>query len=208
MERTRGLLDRLTSWSPVLLLAGLAALTYWLNAQVQPPAPRHDGSTRHDPDLYLVDFRALDFDAAGRPRESLAATRGEHFPDDASTELTAPTIRLTQPDRPPFTVTAARARITGDRENAYFEGNVVARRDAEAAGAAAGGPPAGPITLTTDYLHVIPKTEQAQTDRAVTIREPRGIIEAVGMTFDNKTKLLKLKSRVSGTFEPQALPQK
>jgi lipopolysaccharide export system protein LptC len=42
----------------------------------------------------------------------------------------------------------------------------------------------------------------------VTIREPRGIIEAVGLELDNKTKTLKLKSRVSGTFEPSSLPSK
>ena len=37
MDRTKLLLDRLTAWSPVLLLGGLAALTYWLDAQVQAP---------------------------------------------------------------------------------------------------------------------------------------------------------------------------
>ena len=38
MYRTREILDRLVAWAPVLLLGALAALTYWLDAQVQPPA--------------------------------------------------------------------------------------------------------------------------------------------------------------------------
>ena len=51
MDRTREIIDRFIAWSPVLLLGALAALTYWLDAQVQlgtatvrshptlPPAP-------------------------------------------------------------------------------------------------------------------------------------------------------------------------
>jgi len=63
----------------------------------------------------------------------------------------------------------------------------------------------GAISLATEYLHVIPKTERAETDRRVTIKEARGIIESVGLELDNQKKTLKFKSRVNGTFEPQAI---
>ena len=56
---SRSWIDRATAWSPVLLLGGLAALSYWLDAQVQPPAPRRDGSTRHDPDIIVEGVRVL-----------------------------------------------------------------------------------------------------------------------------------------------------
>jgi lipopolysaccharide export system protein LptC len=204
----RALLDRLIAWSPVLLLGSLAALTYWLDAQVQPAAPRRDGSTRHDPDLFLVNFRAVNYDENGKPRETLAAARGNHFPDDETSELTKPHIRITQADKPAFEVVADRAKISGDREHAYFSGHVQANREADDPATVKGREASGPLTLTTDYLHVIPKTERAETDRPVTIRESRGIIEAVGLELDNKTKTLKLKSRVTGSFEPRSLPQK
>jgi lipopolysaccharide export system protein LptC len=206
MDRTRAFVDRLISWSPVLLLGGLAALTYWLDAQVQLPTTHRDGSARHDPDLFLVNFRAINFDPEGKPRETLTAARGDHFPDDDSAELKQPTFKMTQTGKPTFTVNAERGKVTGDRENVYFTGNVHARRDAEEPSSATPGrQAAGPITLETEYLHVIPKTEQAETDRRVTIHEPRGIIEAVGLDLDNKSKTAKLRSRVSGTFEPQPL---
>ena len=70
----------LTAWSPVLLLGGLAALTYWLDAQVQPPAPRRDGSTRHDPDIFVEGFRAVKLDANGRPLQLLAARARRSLP--------------------------------------------------------------------------------------------------------------------------------
>jgi lipopolysaccharide export system protein LptC len=205
MDRTRAFVDRLIAWSPVLLLGGLAALTYWLDAQVQPSMAHRDGSTRHDPDLFLVNFRATNFDPEGKPREALTAARGDHFPDDDSIDLTQPTFQMTQTGKPTFTVNAERGKVTGDRENVYFTGNVRAHRDADEASAAKDHEAAGPITLETEYLHVIPKTERAETDRRVTIHEPRGIIEAVGLDLDNKSKTAKLRSRVSGTFEPQTL---
>jgi lipopolysaccharide export system protein LptC len=205
MDGTRAFVDRLIAWSPVLLLGALAALTYWLDAQVQPAPPHRDGSTRHDPDLFLVDFRAINFDANGKPIESLAAVRGDHYPDDDSIALTKPDFRMTQPGKPPFRIDADRGTVSGDRENVYFTGHVLAHREAEGSPATSDREPAGPMTLETEYLHIVPKTERADTDRAVTIREPRGIIEGVGLELDNKSKTAKLRSRVSGTFQPQAV---
>ena len=41
------------------------------------------------------------------------------------------------------------------------------------------------------------------TAMRLTIADPRGIINATGMEYDNKSKTVKLKSRVSGQIEPQ-----
>jgi lipopolysaccharide export system protein LptC len=202
-REVRSWLDRATAWSPVLLLGGLAALTYWLDAQVQPPTPRRDGSMRHDPDLFIQGFRAVTLDAQGRPLQTIAGKLARHFGDDQTTEFTEPMLAQTEAGKPAFRVTAARGKLTGDRKEVFFTGNVRAVRDA--------GPPTpgtaatGPVTVTTEYLHVIPDKEIARTDKAVTIEEPRGIIRSVGLELDNKAKTLKLNSSVRGTLEPQAL---
>ena len=204
MDRTRAWLDRLVAWSPVLLLGALAAVTYWLDAQVQPPTERRDGSSRHDPDLFLEDFRAVTFDASGKPRETLSAQGAEHFPDDDSAELAKPRLSLTEPGRPTLTISADRGRIAGDRENGDFSGHVRVERDADPT-PATGGEPSGPVTLTTDLLHVFTKEQRVQTDAAVTIEEPRGIIRGRGLEFDNKAKRVRITSHVSGTLQPQAI---
>jgi len=203
MDRTRNLLDRLVAWSPVLMLGALAALTYWLDAQVQSAPARRDGSARHDPDLFLRDFRATTFDAKGRPREALSAARADHFPDDDSAELTSPRLSLTEEGRPTMTITAERGRIAGDRNQGDFAGNVRVERDAEPP--TGDGRPSGPVTLTTESLHVTTKDQRVQTDRPVTIEEPRGIIRGQGLEFDNKAKSVRIKSHVAGTFQPQAI---
>ena len=74
VDLTRRLLDRLVGLSPLLLLGGLAMLTYWLDAQIQPPPPKSDGSSRHDPDLFIKNVSATVFDAQGRPRQRLQAS--------------------------------------------------------------------------------------------------------------------------------------
>jgi len=226
MDRRRNAIDRIVAWSPVLLLGALAALTYWLDAQVQAPSARRDGSSRHDPDLCLQDFKAITFDAQGRPRETLLAARAEHFPDDDSAELTKPSLALSETGQPTLTITADRGKMDGDRNQGDFIGNVsVERVEAPAngndgapakassgasgkagdAGAAKANDTAdqGPVKLVTESLHVTTRDQRVQTDRAVTIQDPRGIIRGKGLEFDNKSKTVRLKSNVSGTFQPQ-----
>jgi lipopolysaccharide export system protein LptC len=206
MDRTRDILDKLVAWSPVLLLGALAALTYWLDAQVQPQSVRRDGSARHDPDLFLQDFRAVTFDAHGQPRETLAAVRAEHFPDDDSAELVSPRLSLSEVGRPTMTITADRGRIESGRDQGDFIGNVQFTRAAPDR-PSTDGTPSGPVTLKTESLHVLTKEQRVQTDKPVTIEDPRGIIRGRGLEFDNKAKTVRLRSQVSGTFQPQDIPK-
>ena len=173
---------------------------------MQTSARRADGSSRHDPDLYIERFSAVSFDADGRVRQMLAATRAEHFPDDGSVNLVLPSLELTDPGKPRLTVTAEAGTVSGDRETVTLRGNVRAIRDAAAATSRDRGP-TGPATFNTELLQVIPKRGLAQTDRLVTIEEPRGIIQGVGMVLDNNARTLKLKSAVRGTLQPNSLPK-
>jgi lipopolysaccharide export system protein LptC len=197
MNRGRAWLDRLIAWSPVLLLGAFAALTYWLNAQVQPSTGKFDGSGRHDTDLYIEDFKAVSLDAEGRVRQSIVARLARHYPDDDTTEFDSPLITFNDPGKPPVSIAADRGMITGDQKNAYFMGNVKGVR-----AAAADERDKGPIVVTSEYLHVLPKEDKIETDKPVTISDPRGIINATGMEFDNKAKTFKFKSRVSGQLQP------
>ena len=188
--------DRLVAWSPVLLLGAFAALTYWLDAQIQVGNRTFDGSNRHDPDVYIENFRAVSLDAQGRVRQSLTAKSARHFPDDDTSDLLDPQITFSDPDKPRLTVSSDRATITGDREHAYFNGNVKGVREAADA-------KTGAVTLTSEFLHVIPKEDRVLTDKAVTIEDARGTINAIGMEFDNRSKKLKFGSRVHGEMLPQ-----
>lgn len=200
--RTQAWLDRLVSWSPVLMLGALAALTYWLNTQVRLGEPVFDGSARHDPDIFIENFRAENLDEDGRIRQALVAARAEHYPDDGTTAFKEPAITFTDPGKPRLDVTADHGMVTDDRQNVYFEGHVKAVREATSA---PNEKPDGPITVTSEFLHVIPNEDRVVTDRAVTIRDPRGTINAIGLDLDNKAKIAKFGSHVSGEVQPQTL---
>ncbi len=202
VDRRRRWVDRFSAWSPALLLGGLAALTWWLDAQVADTGGRRDGNMRHDPDLLVEGVRVVELDAQGKPVQTLQAERARHYPDDGTIEFDAPRVVMSQPDRPQFSVEAAKGRVSGDRQNAYFEGGVRATRAGAGPGATSADGPAGPITLSTEFLHVIPKEDRAQTDKPVTIEEPRGIIHANGLVLDNASRTLKLKGNVRGTMAP------
>jgi lipopolysaccharide export system protein LptC len=199
-SRGRTLIDRLVSWSPVLLLGALAALTWWLDAQIRPPVAR-DGLPRHDPDLVVTNFRAASFDEKGHPAQRLDAREARHYPDDGSTAFVDPRLVLTESGSPRFTVSAAAGRVTGDRRHAHFEGRVRAVRDAEKG---PDGKTTGPIVVTTEYLHVIPHEHRAESNRPVTVEDPRGIIRANRFAFDDRAKTIELRAGASGTIEPQA----
>ncbi len=205
MTRGQRLVDRLVAWSPALLLGGLAALTYWLDAQVQPPSPRADGSHRHAADIFIDNFRGDSFDAEGRLRQSLGAKRAQHYADDDTIDFTQPTMSLTDPDQPRIDVSADSGSLSGDRETVMLKGNVHTAREAGSAPASEDGQSAGPITVSSETLRVVPKRGLASTDGPVTIEEPRGIIRAVGMELDNNAHTLKLKSNVRGTLQPHTV---
>ena len=160
--------------------------------------PAFDGSSRHDPDIFVENFKAVNLDSDGRIRESLTATRAEHFPDDDTTDFIAPSMTLTDPDKPQLKITSDRGSLSDDRENVYFDGHVDATRNGTGTDL-----DDGPARLTTEYLHVIPKEQRMLTDKPVTIADPHGIINATGMEFDNKTKTVKFNSHLSGQMQPQ-----
>jgi lipopolysaccharide export system protein LptC len=194
--------ERLLAWSPVLLLGSLAAMTYWLNTQVRPAGSAADGSGRHDPDLVADNFKAVNLDPSGNIRQSLTAKSARHYPDDDITAFVQPDIIFTELGKPRLEVTADRARLTGNREHVYLEGNAKVVRDATDAEKSD-----GPITVRSEYLDVMPKEDRVVTDRLVTITDPRGTVSTIGVELDNKTKTVKFKSRLSGQLQPQNHPQ-
>lgn len=186
---TQRLLNRLSSWFPVLLLASLAMLTYWLDAQVQ-NGGRGSGVGGQDPDYFVEDFAATSFGKDGSVIQQLSARKLTHYAEGRPTQVVAPVLTDTQPGKPPLRVRADTGEVSTDNEHVYLTGNVVAEREA-AAGRSR-------ITLATEYLHVQPKSEKAVTDRRVTITDATGTHVGGAMEADNKARTLQLRNGVTG----------
>src|SRR3990170_4617644 len=165
------MMHRITSWFPVVLLAAVAAMTVWLDQQVQPPERSRDGIARY----------------------SLSARRMVHYPDDDTTHLEAPKLVNFSGTSATVTVTSKIATISSNGENAYLTDDVRLVRSAYA--------DKSELTMQTSYLHLIPDADIAKTDKPVRVSDARILITAVGLEFNNQTRILKLLSNVRGRYE-------
>lgn len=186
------MLERIGGWFPLLLVAALAAITFWLDRVVQPPPATRDAS-RNEPDYIVDGLSAVRMDHEGRVQHTLRAQKMTHFPDTDTTLLVEPRLVTYAEDRLPITVTSRHARVSGNGENVYFEDGVRVVR------APAG--PRGELVLETSFLHVIPDAKIAKTDRPVVIRDAGGAVTAAGLELNSETRILNLQGRVKGTFD-------
>lgn len=184
---------RSTALFPLLLLAFLAAGTYWLDYVVGLSAPGGKGPLRHDPDFTVENFTITAMTPEGRPESRLSAERMLHFPDDRTTDVTA--LRLTQisrDGRPPLHVQADRATLSENAEELDLYDNVVVVRAATK--------DRDELRLETPYLHYSRESEIARTPSPVVFTEGESRVEGVGMEMNGKTRWFELKSAVRATF--------
>lgn len=185
--------DRLVTWSPLILIALLAALTFWLDQKVQSPARLPDGSSRHDPDFIIEGFAAVQMNPDGSRRYALSAKRMVHYPDDDSTDLELPKLVYFDYQRAPVTVRSDTARTTQGGDDVFFEGDVQVVRSAYETNPELG--------IFTSFLHVIPDQDLAKTDRLVRMVEGKSTASSVGLEFDNRTRQIRLLSEAKVSYE-------
>ncbi len=178
------------------LAAGLAALTFWLERTVSAPTGAAQAARARVPEFVVDDITATATDKTGRAESRLTAQRMLYYPDEEMTEVVEP--RLTQfPEQgPPVRISAERGTVNKEGDEVRLYGNVVVVRD-----------PVGdrpPLRMDTSYLQVFPKTELARTPEPVLITEGSSRLAGVGMEYDNAKRVLELKARVSGTYDPKA----
>ena len=184
---------------PLVLLIFLALLTFWINRSVQPPAPKLDGSSRHDPDYIMSNFVTTQTDIKGDLRYKLAAIEMRHFPDDDSTELQRPRYTQFAVGKPYTEVQGLRGFVSSDGEEVQLVDNVKVTRQAFAG--------KGEMTVETDYLKIRPNEELVTTDRPVIIRQaPKTVIYATGMIYEKKQKTVTLLHKVRAHYEKPVIP--
>lgn len=187
------MMHRSTAWFPIVLLAAFAALTFWLDRQMQPTAHPNEEKARHDPDYVVENFSTTRIGPDGIPRHALSARRMVHYPDDDSTFLETPKLASFINSGATVTVTSKNAVLSSDGKNAYLTDDVRLVRSAYGN--------KGELAIRTSYLHVIPDEHIARTDRPVQISGMHTRITSVGLEFNSETGILKLLSNVRSTYE-------
>jgi len=185
---------------PLLLMAALALLTLWLDHQVRVEGGDHPSLRRHDPDYLIGNFTTTTYNRDGHAETTLAAAEMQHFPDDDSTDLTAPRLVQSKPEQPRFTVQADRGKISREGDEIFLYDHVVLLRDADAKEPAA--------RMTTSFLHVLRDKSLVLTDREVFFEQEGRSLSGRGMEYRTDARELFLKNDVRARFEPRLEPKK
>ncbi len=184
---------------PIMLLAFLAAMTFWLQVAMNDDEPKHDGKLRHDPDAIAEKFVVRSFDQTGHVKYRLTAPYLEHFPDDDSSEIRSPKLISYRPDAPPITVVADNARVTAKGETVYLWDHVKVTREATA--------DRPEMTASMPDLTARPDDGFAFTNSPVEITQGASWIKGVGAQLDNNKATFVLQSQVTGLYiRPRAKP--
>lgn len=187
------MIQRLTAWFPVVLLALVAAVTVWLDRQVQPPEQQPSGKGRHDPDYIAENFTVTRIGPDGGVRYQLTARRMQHYPDDDTTDLETPKVVNYREGGITVTATSKTAKLSSNADDVYLQDDVRLVR--------APYPEHSELVVSTTWLHVVPDAGTARTDRPVRIQDANTLVTSDGLEFDNNTRILKLLSNVRGRYE-------
>ena len=188
-----GRLQRLREWSLLLPLLLLLAATYWLNQQVQPLRIEPDGKNRHDPDVIINKLVATTMSREGAPHFILSAEKMVHYPDNDCTYLDDLHLSSLYPNQPPVYTSARNGEVSSKGNEVFLHNEVKLIREADDT--------QSKMNLTTTYMHVVPDLGLMDTDRPIEMTDAHNAIQAIGMTFDNKARIMKLLSQVRSQHE-------
>ncbi|MFA7398958.1 MAG: LPS export ABC transporter periplasmic protein LptC [Sideroxydans sp.] len=189
---TQRITGKLRSWLPLLPLLGLLLASYWLNLQVQ-PLPSLSKEARHDVDFTIEKLSSTALDKQGIPHSTLSAEKMWHFSDDDTTHLQMPNFVSVKVDQPPVNITAKLGTLSSNSEDVFMHDDVaITRTDPKTL---------NEMRFETDYLHISPNKDLAETDHPVLMYDKKNVVSAVGLQFDNQARTVKLLSQVRAKHE-------
>jgi lipopolysaccharide export system protein LptC len=191
------LIESLTAYLPVLLMALLALGTWWLVKNTPlPEAERPLAPPRHEPDYTMSDFRVQRFAADGAMRVQIEGERMRHYPDTDTLEIDNPRIRAVGPDGRITLASARRALSNGDGSEVQLIGTAQVVREAMGRQEA--------IEFRGEFLHAFLNTERVRSHLPVVVRRGATEVRADGMEYDNLTRVVDLKGRMRAVFSSPA----
>jgi lipopolysaccharide export system protein LptC len=187
------LLDLVSAYLPLLMMAVLASATWWLvrnapavDAPVAAPPPRHEA------DYVMTRFVVQRFDAAGSLRTQIEGERLRHFPDDDTVEVDDARIRAIAGDGTVTLATAKRALASGDGSELQLVGDARVLRP--------GDGKTEPIEFRSEFLQAFRNVERVRSPVPVVVTQGRSVVRAGGMEYDNLARVVDLKGHTSATF--------
>jgi lipopolysaccharide export system protein LptC len=187
------LLDLVSAYLPLLMMATLASATWWLVRNAPSvDAPAAAAPPRHEADYVMTRFVVQRFDSDGSLRTQIEGERLRHYPDDDTLEVDDARIRAIGSDGTVTLATAKRARANGDGSELQLIGDAHVTRP--------GVGQAEPIEFRSEFLQAFRNVERVRSHLPVVVTQGQNVVRASGMEYDNLARVVELKGHTSATF--------
>lgn len=185
---TRSLFSRPPVWLIILLL-----LTLWLDSGLQRPNLQQNNDTQQEVDYIIENLDGIQANHEFERNRFFSADKLIHYPAEDITQLEHVRFISIEPDKPLLRVTSNQAELTQDGNDIFLTGDVSIIRGEDL--------DKDKVTMLTDFLHIIPDTDIAQTDRPVTVLRMNSTLNSTGMFMNNQTGEILMQSRVKAHDE-------
>ena len=189
----------LSSYLPLLMMAVLALGTWWLvkntpvAGEVRVAAP-----LRHEPDYEMRNFAVQRFTPEGPLRAQIEGDAMRHYPDTDTLEIDNVRLRAVAPDGRVTLATARQAIANGAGTEVQLMGGAEIVREATADDAA--------INFKGEFLHAFLDTERVRSHLPVTVTRGGTQVHAEGMEYSHLDRLIQFSGRMRATFSPKGRP--
>ena len=183
---------KLTSLLPLVAMAALAGITYWLLQATLPTAQAPERPKEHAPDYFANDFSVSELDTTGTTQYRLTAVSMVHYEDDEDSDLTLPAMRMFQPGKPTVTATSQRGTVNGDVSivDLYDHARILRV-------AGAGDPQ---MQADSEHFRIHVNDDVIETEKPVKLQRGPSVMTANGMNYNNVTREMKLFGNVRGAI--------
>jgi lipopolysaccharide export system protein LptC len=187
--------DLASAYLPLLLMAVLAAGTWWL-VRKAPVIDTHQAiaPVRHEADYVMTHFMVQRFAPDGSLRTQLEGAQLRHYPDDDTLEIDDARIRAVGDNGTLTLASAKRALANGDGSEIQLIGDARVTRPADGKEAE--------VQFRSEFLQAFRNIEQVRSNQPVVVTQGETVVHAEGMEYDNLQRVVKLKGRSSATFMP------
>lgn len=127
-------------------------------------------------DYYTKGLRRTVMGVDGNPKEYLVSQEMVHYEEEDTAELSRPIITLFVKDGPPWVINSETAKIPGNSEFIFLNGDVLVERDANKDGRT--------MRIETTNVRTIPDKDYAETDEYIRVISPPDFMTGTGATIN------------------------
>jgi len=196
MNWLRRLLDTLSVYLPMVVMALLASGSWWLVRSVpELLTPNATPPVRQDPDYRLADFSVKSFDARGRLTREVSGNTAQHYPATEALHIEQVRIYAQSESGTQMNARAKQGIATDDGKQVTLIGDAYAiqhPRDTTPQ-----------VELRGARLVALPDEDRLVSSDPVHITRDRDVFTAETMDFNSDTGAYVLQGRVRGTLAPK-----